>query len=182
MATAFRIMEPLRTFYARLEAHAVLSAKVKYPVDASAVIYGKPEVRGTGDVRLGKELLLYREIYFETQEGGKIEVGDRVVMSRGVHVVAREKITIGEGTLIGEYASIRDANHLYGQGFNLRSSGYQCSPVSIGKNVWIGRGVCVLPGVSIGDQAVIGANAVVTRNVAAGEVVGGVPAKPLSIK
>jgi acetyltransferase-like isoleucine patch superfamily enzyme len=48
--------------------------------------------------------------------------------------------------------------------------------------VWIGRGVTVLPGVHIGDGAVIGANSVVNRDVAAGAVVGGVPARPLRQK
>jgi len=177
LAAIFRMVNPLGDFYARLKAHALLSAKLKHPVDASVVILGEPEVYGTGDVRLGKDLLLYKGLYFETQEKGKIEIGDCVVMSRGVHIVAREKIVIGEGTMVGEYTSIRDANHLYGQGRDVRSSGYQSDSISIGKNVWIGRGVCVLSGVSIGDNAVIGANAVVTHNVDAFSTVAGVPAR-----
>ena len=48
------------------------------------------------------------------------------------------------------------------------------------REVWIGRGVTVLPGVRIGDGAVVGANAVVTRNVPAGARVGGVPARSLA--
>jgi acetyltransferase-like isoleucine patch superfamily enzyme len=51
--------------------------------------------------------------------------------------------------------------------------------VHIGRGVWIGRGAAVLAGVRIGDGAVVAANAVVTRDVAAGAVVGGVPARPL---
>jgi len=40
----------------------------------------------------------------------------------------------------------------------------------------------VLGGITIGDGATVGANAVVTRNVAAGEVVAGVPAVPITRK
>ncbi len=49
--------------------------------------------------------------------------------------------------------------------------------VAIGNDVWIGHGAVVLPGVAIGDGAVVGANAVVTADVAAYDIVGGVPAR-----
>lgn len=48
--------------------------------------------------------------------------------------------------------------------------------VSIGNDVWIGDGACILAGVSIGDGAVIAANSVVTKNVEAYTIVAGVPA------
>jgi acetyltransferase-like isoleucine patch superfamily enzyme len=51
------------------------------------------------------------------------------------------------------------------------------APVDIGDDVWIGRGALVLPGVTIGDGAVVAAGAVVTKDVPAGSVVAGVPAK-----
>ncbi|HEY8206763.1 MAG TPA: serine acetyltransferase [Myxococcaceae bacterium] len=49
----------------------------------------------------------------------------------------------------------------------------------IGDYVRIGAGAKILGPVKIGDFAVVGANAVVTRDVAAGTVVGGVPAREL---
>ncbi len=55
-------------------------------------------------------------------------------------------------------------------------------PVHIGNDVWIGANVIILPGVHIGDGAVIAAGAVVTSDVGDYEVVGGVPAKTLSIR
>ena len=47
----------------------------------------------------------------------------------------------------------------------------------LGKGVWVGAGVVILQGVTIGDRAVIAAGAVVTRDVPAGEIWGGVPAR-----
>lgn len=157
---------------------ARLNARVA-GLDPSVVVLGMPELHGTQRIELGRELYLYRDLYLETRGSGVIRIGDGVVLSRGVHLVAHERIDIGAGSMIGEYASLRDANHRFGPGLAPRHSGHAAQPIRIGRNVWIGRGVTVLPGVTIGDGAVIGANAVVTRDVAAAEVVGGVPARAL---
>ena len=50
---------------------------------------------------------------------------------------------------------------------------------TIGKRVWIGANATITPGVTIGDGAIVAAGAVVTRDVPAGMVVGGVPARIL---
>lgn len=170
-----RLADPLR----RAWAHARLSSTVVGEVPASVVILGVPEIHGTGKIGFGEDLYLYRDLYLETQDDGSIEIGDDVVMSRGVHVVAFAGITVGAGTMIGEYASIRDANHRRLPDRPIRHSGHDAAPIRIGRNVWIGRGVMVLPGVTIGDGAVVGANAVVSHDVPAGALVAGVPARPL---
>jgi acetyltransferase-like isoleucine patch superfamily enzyme len=151
-------------------------------VDTSVVVLGPPEVRGTGEIYLGRNLLLYPDLYLETQPGASIKIADDVVISRGVHIVAYSGITIGAGSMIGEYTSIRDANHLRNANGTLRDGAHSAASIVIGAQVWIGRGVTILPGVNIGANATVGANAVVTRDVAPGTTVVGVPAVPLSLK
>jgi galactoside O-acetyltransferase len=50
-------------------------------------------------------------------------------------------------------------------------------PVHIGRNVWIGSGVQILPGVTIGDNSVIGAGSVVTNDIPANVVALGAPCR-----
>jgi acetyltransferase-like isoleucine patch superfamily enzyme len=173
----YRATSGLRRNLENIRNHALLSSKLTIPLDASVVVLGPVEVHGTGMIRIGRDALLYPALYFETEESGTIQIGHEVVLSRGVHIVSRESVTIGDGTMIGEYTSIRDSNHVRLLGLTIRNSGHVARPIAIGTEVWIGRGVTVLGGVAIGDGATIGANAVVTRDVSAGVTVVGVPAR-----
>ena len=163
----------------RLWAHARLASMITGRLDASVVVLGVPEIRGTGRISPGRNLFLYRELYLETEADGAIEIGDNVVISRGAHIVSFASVKIGANCMIGEYTSIRDANHRLVPGVAVRDSGHDAKAIELGRNVWIGRGVTILPGVHIGDDAVVGANAVVTRSVPASAIVAGVPAKPI---
>jgi UDP-perosamine 4-acetyltransferase len=53
------------------------------------------------------------------------------------------------------------------------------STVSVGDGAHIGAGATVRQCIAIGAGATVGAGAVVVKDVAAGDVVAGVPAKPL---
>lgn len=179
LASALRATRGPRENLTRLYAHAALSADLKEGAPASLVIEGRAFVDGSRNIRFGENVLLYSGLHLETQGDARIDIGDDVVISRGVHIVAMAGVTVGAGSMIGEYASIRDANHQRSEKSTIRQSGHSARPILIGKEVWIGRGVTVLGGVTIGDGATVGANAVVTRDVAPGTTVVGLPAAPI---
>jgi acetyltransferase-like isoleucine patch superfamily enzyme len=164
----------------QLHSYARLQGKLSVPLPTSTVVMGHVWVFGSGRIHCGENLLLYPEVHLETQNDATIILGDRVVVSRGVHLVAMEGITIGAGAMIGEYASIRDSNHSRREGVPMRDAGHLAHRITIGSEVWIGRGAAILDGVTIGNGATVGANAVVTHDVPAGETVVGVPARILS--
>ncbi|MEV1118328.1 acyltransferase [Actinosynnema sp. NPDC049800] len=96
------------------------------------------------------------------------------------YAVVRGDIRLGDAVRIGAHTSILAFNHTFDDPDTevfrqpLRSVG-----ITVGDDVWIGSHVVVLDGVTVGDRSVIAAGAVVTKDVPAGAVVGGNPAKVL---
>lgn len=94
-------------------------------------------------------------------------------INENVQITVGEHIEIGEGATIGRDVVIRSYDGHY-----IDIPGYKISePIIIGKHVWIGQGATILKGVSIGDGSIIAAGSVVTKDVPAGCIVGGIPAK-----
>jgi acetyltransferase-like isoleucine patch superfamily enzyme len=111
-------------------------------------------------------------------EDGVIQMGRGVYVGPYCQIVSSHRLEIGENSLIGGFSYLITVNHRTDQiGLPVGKQGYRGANIKIGKNVWLGAHVMVLPGVEIGDNAVIGAGAVVTKSIPAGETWVGVPAK-----
>jgi len=105
--------------------------------------------------------------------GARCWVGVNAVLASG-----QGGLFLGNDVLIGPQAVLVTGDHDFSrQDIPATQRDYTGKPIAIGDNVWIGAGAVVLGGVSVGANAVVAAGAVVTRDVAAGAVVGGVPAK-----
>lgn len=146
-------------------------------VPASTQFDGPVRVPKSIALQLGAHCRLGRDVFLDTNETGRIVMGQHVRVNAGVVLVSYASITIGNDCLIGEYVSIRDANHGTQTDCLMRLQSHKSAPIGIGNNVWIGRGSVILMGVSIGDGAVVAANSVVTRDVPARTLVGGAPAR-----
>lgn len=111
---------------------------------------------------------------FHTDCGQNTTIGRNTFINMGCSFQDWGGITIGQGCLIGHNCTICTVNHTA----DPASRGdMTCSAVVIGDSVWVGANVTILPGVTIGAGAIIAAGTVVTKDVEAGAVVAGVPAK-----
>lgn len=122
------------------------------------------------------------EAPFHCAYGFNIFLGDLVFLNAGCTILDTASVTIGDQSALGPNVQIYCAEH-HTDPVKRCVEGLEIArPVTIGKRVWIGGGAILLAGVTVGDGAVIGAGSVVTKDVAAGQVVVGNPARPIERK
>lgn len=138
--------------------------------------------------------------YSHVKERRKLTVGHGTSISPNVSFRNGERITMGRDCHLGErcYIWAGDSNGRIFIGncvalapeVFITASNYQIEndkpiheqpkierDIHIGNNVWLGARVVVTAGVTIGDGCIVGAGAVVTKDLPAGSIAGGVPAK-----
>lgn len=112
--------------------------------------------------------------------------GSRISMGKDCHVGERCYLWAGDSTgriILGDFVSlapevfITASDYQFVEGIPFRSQPKREKDVRLGNDVWLGARVVVTAGVSIGDGCIIGAGAVVTKDIPAGSIAGGVPAK-----
>lgn len=109
---------------------------------------------------------------------GRLLLGRRVVVSRGVNVHADGELAVEFGVTIAEGATVLDTTHQLRTLLPVFDLPVVQRPVRIGAGTFIGANAVVGAGVDVGRRAVVGAGSVVTRDVPAGVLVVGQPARP----
>lgn len=145
-------------------------------------------------------------------EKGRLELGEKVSIGRGTVLSFGDdrngygRMSIGQGSWVGQYNNIRacaggdvivGAHCLVSQFCSLVGSNHAMARdrliieqgadrsrlgVTLGDDVWLGAGVTVMPGVIINNGAVVGANSVVTESVPAFEIWAGSPARKIGAR
>ena len=116
--------------------------------------------------------------FVEIQKGARIGRNCKV----SSHSFVCEGVEIGDEVFIGHNVSF--INDKFPQAANpdvtmQTDADWKVVPTKVGKGASIGTGSTILCGVTIGERAVVGAGSVVTRDVPAGAVVAGNPARAL---
>jgi maltose O-acetyltransferase len=111
--------------------------------------------------------------------GDRIELGDRVAFNVGCFVNGYGGLTVGDGAEFGPRVLLHTANHRMDDPERpVSEQGWvEDTPVTVGRNAWIGMGAIILPGVTIGEGCVIGAGSVVVKDVEPFSVAVGNPAR-----
>lgn len=108
--------------------------------------------------------------------GPETDLGEGVIVLAGAHISSSVRVgnhvqvnynaTVGHDAVLDDYVTVYPGANVSGA-------------VHLEADVTVGSNACVLQGRTVGAGAFVGAGAVVTRDVPAGEVVVGCPARPL---
>ncbi len=108
--------------------------------------------------------------------GYQTSIGARCFANWGLILLDVATITLGDDVQLGPNVQLLTATHPLEPGPR-RDKWEAAEPITIGDNVWLGGGVIVCPGVTIGADTVVGAGSTVTRDLPAGVLAVGSPAR-----
>src|SRR3954463_11288296 len=115
---------------------------------------------------------------FHLEYGTRVSIGAGTFFNYDCLMLDVAPVTIGTACQVASRVQFITATHPIDP--RARRIGWESAkPIVLGDNVWLSAGVTVCPGVTIGAPPVVGAGAVVTRDLPAGVVAMGVPARPL---
>ncbi len=148
------------------------------------------------DSQVGAGSLVAQSTIEDSRIGNEVSVGPNSHVRGGatignhceIHNYAEVKNSVvGEGVKMHHFSYLGDAD--VGDRVNYAAGAITCNydgvskhRTTIGAGAFIGCDTMLIAPVTIGEGAVTGAGAVITKDVAAGERVAGVPARPLPVR
>jgi UDP-2-acetamido-3-amino-2,3-dideoxy-glucuronate N-acetyltransferase len=116
------------------------------------------------------------EIQCDVSVGARCKIQSHSFLCSGVTI--EDDVFIGHGAV---FVNDKRPRATGADGTLLEEGAWTLLPTLVGRGASIGSGAVILCGIRIGEDALIGAGAVVTRDVPDGDVVVGVPARPLAV-
>ena len=143
-------------------------------------------------VEFGDDVAVYSFVnLYGCRIGSRSRIGTFVEIQRGAsvgedskiqsHTFVCDGVTIGDGVFVGHgvmFVNDKSPRVLNERGEPQTDADWELLPIAVHDRASIGSGAVIMGGVTVGAGALVGAGAVVTRDVPAGAVVAGVPARP----
>lgn len=124
----------------------------------------------------GDKVIIFPDVFIKRPE--YIEIGTNVSIHEFCYIDAYGGLKIDDHVAIAHGCSILCLQHRHDKpGELIKTSGHTCAKVTIGRDVWLGADVKIMPGLTIGQSSVIGAGTVVTKDIPEYAVAAGVPAR-----
>ncbi|SDJ24683.1 transferase hexapeptide (six repeat-containing protein) [Ferrimonas sediminum] len=142
---------------------------------------GLPQLLGPVKVTLGQDCRISGVSTICGRPGSVLELGDNIDIGWQNTIACGTRITLGN--------NVRLAGRVFLAGYpghpieaRARAKGlperpHQARAITLHQDVWVGTGAIILAGVTIGRGSIVAAGAVVSRDVPAGVVVAGNPAR-----
>lgn len=149
--------------------------------------------RIAADVKLGRNVSIYAFVnLYGCRVGDDSRIGTFVEIQKNATIGARckisshtficEGVTIEDECFIGHgvvFINDKVPSAVNPDGSPQSAADWRVVSTTVKRRASIGSGAIIMCGITIGERAVIGAGAVVTRDVPAGSVVAGIPARLL---
>ena len=145
--------------------------------------YGYSHALQRPKLHLGRDIRLAPNASFRNAE--RIALADQVQVGEyGALWAGRSTgwIRIGARTTLGPSVFVTAADYGFAKGARITDQDMLERDVTIGADCWIGTKAVITAGVTLGDGCVIGAGSVVTRDIPAGAIAAGVPARVIRMR
>ena len=136
-----------------------------------------------GRLIIGDGVMICRRVEFSVPKGGELVLGDNVFIGPGTIISAHRRVEIGSHSLLGEYVSIHDNNHITSRkDLPIAEQGFTAEALSLGENCWIGAHSVLVQGSGLEDCCILGAGAVLVSKFSRDTTVVGVPARAVRVR
>ena len=136
--------------------------------------------RGEGGIVVDDFVVLNDRVYLDTEspELGYIRIGKHVYIGTGTTLFGHKGLEIGERALLAQNITLTPYSHIYDDpdDFIIMQGGHM-EKVTLGRDCYIGMGVCVMYSGNVGDGSIVGAGSVVVKPIPPYSVAVGCPAK-----